>query len=64
MAMVGQKTWKIDYWKNSSQKQRWVASLLLYAEQRLNRVNGYKYLLMLRRVMQRELVYCPINSFT
>jgi len=55
MAMVGQKTWKIDYWKNSSQKQRWVASSLLYGEQRLNRVNGYKYLPRLRRVIQIEL---------
>jgi transposase-like protein len=55
MAMVGQKTWKIDYWKNSSQKQRWVASSLLYAEQRLNRVNGYRYLSSLRKVIQIEL---------
>ncbi len=55
MAMVGQKTWKIDYWKNSSQKQRWVASSLLYAEQRLNRVNGYRYLSRLRKVIQIEL---------
>ncbi len=55
MAVVGQKTDKVDYWKNSNQKQRWIASSLLYIEQRLNRVNGYKYLLMLKRVIQREL---------
>jgi len=55
MAVVGQKTDKVDYWKNSNQKQRWIASSLLYIEQRLNRVNGYKYLLMLKRVIQREI---------
>lgn len=55
MAVVGQKTDKVDYWKNSNQKQRWVASSLLYIEQRLNRVNGYKYLPRLREVIQREI---------
>lgn len=25
-ALIGQKTDKIDYWENSSQKQRWVAT--------------------------------------
>jgi transposase-like protein len=50
MAVVGQKTGKIDYCKNSNQKHRWVASSLFYIEQRLNRVNGYKYLPMLKNV--------------
>jgi hypothetical protein len=42
--LVGQKTDKIAYWRNSSQKQRWVATSLLYIEQRLNKVNGYRHL--------------------
>jgi len=54
MAAVGQKTDKIDYWKNSNQKQRWIASSLLYIEQRLNRVNGYRHLLKLREALQRS----------
>ena len=54
MAVVGQKTDKVDYWKNSNQKQRWIASSLLYIEQRLNRVNGYRHLLKLREAIQRE----------
>lgn len=54
-ALVGQKTDKIDYWKNSSQKQRWVATSLIYIEQRLNKVNGYRYLRTLRNALQTEI---------
>jgi putative transposase len=55
-ALIGQKTDKIDYWKNSSQKQRWVATSLLYIEQRLNKVNGYRHLRELRSALQREII--------
>lgn len=55
MAQIGQKTDKVDYWKNSSQKQRWVATSLLYIEQRLNKVNGYRYLPGLRYALQKEI---------
>lgn len=55
MSLVGQKTDKVDYWKNSSQKQRWVASALLWAEQRLNRVNGYRHMPKLREALRREI---------
>lgn len=55
LALVGQKTDKIDYWKNSSQKQRWVATALLDIEQRLNKVNGYRHLIELRNALQREI---------
>ena len=54
-ALVGQKTDKIDYWRNSSQKQRWVATSLLYVEQRLNKVSGYRHLRELRNALQREI---------
>ncbi len=54
-ALIGQKTDKIDYWKNSSQKQRWVATSLLYIEQRLNKVNGYRHLKELRNALQKEI---------
>ena len=36
---------KVDYWRNSNQKQRWLATALLDIEPRLNRIRGYKYLL-------------------
>lgn len=56
LALVGQKTDKIDYWKNSDQKQRWVATALLDIEKRLNRVNGYRHLKSLRIALQREIM--------
>ena len=55
MALIGQKTDKVDYWKNSNQKQRWLATALLDIEPRLNRIKGYKYLPELRIAIQREL---------
>jgi len=54
-ALVGQRTDKVDYWKNSNQKQRWVATALLDVETRLNRVNGYRHLHELRHALQQEL---------
>lgn len=54
-ALVGQRTDKVDYWKNSNQKQRWVATALLDIEGRLNRANGYKHLQELRNALQREI---------
>ncbi len=56
LALVGQKTDKVDYWKNSDQKQRWVATALLDIELRLNRVCGYRYLKNLRSALQREIL--------
>lgn len=55
-ALVSQKTDKIDYWKNSDQKQRWVATALLDIEMRLNRVNGYRHLKNLRIALQKEIL--------
>lgn len=55
MSLVGQKTDKVDRWRNSSQKQRWVAASLLWAERRLNRANGYRHLLKLREALGREI---------
>jgi len=45
----------VDYWRNSDQKQRWVAAALSDLEPRLNRVSGMKYLPELRRAIQRDL---------
>ena len=55
MSMIGRKTGRINYWRNSSQKQRWVATALLWAEQRLNKVNGHRHLLKLRDAIQKEI---------
>jgi transposase-like protein len=55
MSLIGQKTDKVDYWKNSNQRQRWVATSLLYIEGRLNKASGYKYLSRLRELMKKEI---------
>ena len=55
MALISQKTDKVDYWRNSNQKQRWLATALLDIEPRLNRIRGYKYLPELRVAIQMDL---------
>lgn len=52
MALVGQRTDKVDRWKNSDQKQRWVASALLDIEPRLRRIKGYRHLPVLRAALK------------
>ncbi len=54
-ARLGQYTDKVDYWRNSDQKQRWVVAALSDLEPRLRRVKGMKYLPELRHAIQREL---------
>jgi len=55
MAQVGQYTGKVDYWKNSSQKQRWVSAALMEIESRLRRVEGHRHLYRLREALKKEL---------
>lgn len=55
MALVGQRTDKVDYWRNSDQKHRWLGAALLDIEPRLRKVKGYRYLPQLRLVLQREI---------
>jgi transposase-like protein len=52
MALIGQKTSKVDYWRNSDQKHRWLAAALLDIESRLRKVKGYKHLPKLRAAIQ------------
>ncbi|MBI5103339.1 MAG: transposase [Nitrospirae bacterium] len=53
-ALIGQRTDKVDRWRNSNQKQRWVATALLDIEPRLNRVSGYRHLPALRAALISE----------
>jgi transposase-like protein len=55
MALVEQRTDKVDYWRNSDQKHRWLATALLDIEPRLRKVKGYKYLPKLRAAIQRAI---------
>ena len=54
-ARIGQHTDKVDYWKTSDQKHRWIAASLLDIEPRLNKVSGKKHLPLLRAALKREL---------
>jgi transposase-like protein len=51
-AQLGQLTDKVDRWRTSDQKHRWVASALLLIEPRLRRIKGYRQLPLLRVALQ------------
>lgn len=55
MALVEEYTGKVDHWRNSSQKHRWLATALLEIEPRMRRIKGYRHLPMLRQAIQRHL---------
>lgn len=48
-----QYTARVSRWQNSDQRRRWVASVLLEVEPRLNKVMGHEHLEELRGVMKR-----------
>jgi transposase-like protein len=55
MALIGEKTNKVDYWRNSDQKHRWLAAALLDIAPRLRRIKSYRYLPQLRKALQKEI---------
>ncbi len=46
---------KVDHWKNSNQKHRWLAAALLDIEPRLNKLIGYRHLPSLRKAIMKDL---------
>ena len=54
-ARGGSRTAKVDHWKNSEQKQRWLATALLDLEPRLRRIRNYRALPLLRQALKRQL---------
>ncbi len=54
-ALVEERCAKVDHWKNSSQRHRWMATALVEIEPRLRKVMGYRHLPQLREALQREL---------
>ncbi len=52
-SLVEQRTGKVDRWRNSNQKHRWLAAALLDIEPRLRRVRGYRALPQLREALQK-----------
>jgi len=53
-AQLGQLTDKVDRWRTSEQKHRWVASALVEIEPRLRRIKGYRHLSQLQAALDRE----------
>ncbi len=54
-SLLGIYTDRVDYWKTSEQRQRWVATALLAIEPRLNKVAGHQHLKQLRSAMAQLL---------
>lgn len=54
-AQLGQLTDKVDRWRTSDQKHRWVASAVLAIEPRLRRIKGYRHLAQLQEALQRDI---------
>jgi len=54
-ALIEERCAKVDSWKNSSQRQRWLATALLDIEPRLRRVRGYQHLPKLEAAVGRSL---------
>jgi putative transposase len=61
-SLLGQYTDRVDYWKNSDQRQRWVATALLEIEPRLNRIRGHVQLPQLRKAMKRFVTQFPAKQ--
>jgi transposase-like protein len=54
-AQAEERCGRVDYWKNSNQKQRWLASALFDIEPRLRRLCGYRHLPKLREAIMEDL---------
>lgn len=63
-ALVEERCAKVDAWKNSKQRHRWLATALLDIEPRLRRVQGFRNLPKLRQSLLRELKIDTIKSET
>jgi len=58
-AQIEERCAKVDNWKNSSQRNRWLAAALQDIEPRLRKVMGYQHLRELRASIQNELKINP-----
>jgi len=55
MSQVERYTQRVSRWRNGEHIKRWVASGLLEVEPRLRKVNGWRYMNLLRNRIQEEL---------
>lgn len=61
-AQLGQWTDKVDPWRTSDQKHRWVASALVAIEPRLRRIKGSRHLPQLQAALRRESQHDPVTD--
>jgi putative transposase len=61
-SQVGQLTDRVDRWRTSDQKHRWVASAVLAIEPRLRRIHGYRHLPQLHDALRREIQREPVSE--
>jgi len=54
-ARVESRVAKVDHWKNSEQKQRWLATAFLDLEPRLRRIRNFRALPLLREALRRHI---------
>ena len=50
-SLVEQRVGKVDQWRTSDQKRRWLAAALLDIESRLRRIRGFRALPLLQQVL-------------
>jgi transposase-like protein len=51
-SLIAQRVGKVDRWRSSDQKQRWLAAALLDIEPRLRRIKGFRALPLLRAALE------------
>jgi transposase-like protein len=51
-SLIEQRVGKVDHWRTSDQKQRWLAAALLGIEPRLRRIKGFRALPLLRQALR------------
>jgi len=61
-SLIEERCAKVDSWRNSNQKHRWLATALLDIEPRLRRVKGYRHLPLLRKALKREINESKISK--
>lgn len=54
-SLIEERCGKVDAWRNSNQKHRWLAAALLDIEPRLRKVKGYRHLPLLQKALQQEI---------
>lgn len=54
-ALIEERCAKVDVWKSSNQRQRWLATALLDIEPRLRKVLGYRHLPKLQEAIKKDL---------